>query len=79
MTFSQVVFLSLLYQTRELYTADYSLSDEAWIQLGLVALAVILIVAFFQWTRRRNRSLARSEQVTDEADKAGKAKKGREK
>jgi LPXTG-motif cell wall-anchored protein len=56
MTFSQAVFLSLLYQDRPLYTADYWTPEAISILLVLAALAVILIVAFFWWTRRRKRA-----------------------
>jgi hypothetical protein len=50
------VFLSLLYQESNLYTADYSLSEEDWGVLVLAALAVILFSALFWRIRRRNRS-----------------------
>ena len=70
MTFSQAVFLNLLYQEPGWYTADYiSRSEAALILRGLAALAVILFVVFYWRVRRRNRSWARSEHGTDELDK----------
>src|SRR5262245_7814597 len=66
MTFSHAVFLSLLYQEREWYTADYvSWSDVVLVLRVLAALAGILFVVYFWWVRRRRRSLARSEYMTD--------------
>jgi membrane protein DedA with SNARE-associated domain len=57
MTFSKAIFLSLLYQESELYTADYiSISDTGLILLVLAALAVILLVVVYWWIRRRNKS-----------------------
>jgi uncharacterized iron-regulated membrane protein len=71
MTFSQAVFLSLLYQESELYTADYiSRSDAVFILRVLAALVGILFVVYLWWLRRRRRSRARSEYMTDEPDKA---------
>jgi hypothetical protein len=49
-------FLSLLYQERVLYTADYWSPEATLILLVLAALAVILFVVVFWWIRRRNRS-----------------------
>jgi hypothetical protein len=73
MNFSQAVFLSLLYQEYEWYTADYISRLEAVLILRvLAALAAILFVVYLWW-RRRNRAWARSEHVTYEPDKkAGK-------
>ena len=79
MTFSQAVFLSLLYQESEWYTADYISRSEAVLILRVwAALAAILFVVYFWWIRRRNKSWARSKHVTNERDKAGagKSKKG---
>src|SRR5262245_27421500 len=79
MTFSQAVFLSLLYQESEWYTADYVSRSEAVLVLRvLAALAGILFIVYLWWFRRRRRSWARSEYMFAEPDKAeaGKSKKG---
>jgi hypothetical protein len=47
-------FLSLLYQERELYTADYWSPEATLVLLGLVTLAVIIFAVCFWWIRRRN-------------------------
>jgi hypothetical protein len=71
MTFSQAVFLSLLYQEPEWYTGDYvSRSDAVLVLRVLAALAGILFVVYLWWLRGRRRSWARSEYMTDEPDKA---------
>jgi len=70
MTFSQAVFLSLLYQEPEWYTGDYVSRSEAVLALRvLAALAGILFVVYYWWLRRRRRSWARSEYMTDDPGK----------
>jgi hypothetical protein len=66
MTFSQAVFLSLPYQEQEWYTDEYvSWSDAVFVLRVLAALAGILFVVYLWWLRRRRRSRARSEYMTD--------------
>jgi len=59
-------FLSLLYQEEELYMDGYvSRSDAVFFLRVLAALAGILFVVYLWWLRRRRRSRARSEYMTD--------------
>ena len=70
MTFSQAVFLGLLYQEMEWYNDDYiSWSEAVFILRVLAALAGILFVVYYWWLRRRRRSWARSEYMTDDPGK----------
>jgi hypothetical protein len=70
MTFSQAVFLSLLYQEQEWYMDGYvSRSDAVFFLRVLAALAGILFVVYYWWLRRRRRSWARSGYMTDDPGK----------
>jgi hypothetical protein len=61
-------FLILLYQDSEVYATDCWPSDATPFLLVFGVLFVILFPVFFWWIRRRNRSLARIEYMTDEPD-----------